>query len=71
MPYYCDIQHTFNVCSNGVETGDLVAVGRVAPEDVVLWVDTNGRVGQVLLLFSLKSTERGRGTTFNSTCRSR
>ena len=66
---YCDVQHTFNVCRNGVETGDLVAVGRVAPEDVVLWVDTNGRVGQILLLLSFESIERDRGTTFNSRSR--
>jgi hypothetical protein len=56
----CDVHRTFNVCSDGVETGDLIGVGRVAPEDVVLWVDTDGRVGQILLLLSLESTkERG------------
>ena len=49
---------TFNVCSNGVEAGDLVGLSRVAPEDVVLWVNTNGRVGQILLSFSLKTKRK-------------
>ena len=55
----CNVIRTFNVCSNRVETGDFVGISRVAPEDVVFWVNTDSRVSQILLFFSLKSTKRG------------
>lgn len=49
---------TFNICCDGVEAGDLVCLSRVAPKDVVFRVNTNGRVGQILLSFSFKSTRK-------------
>ena len=51
---------TFDVGSNGVEAGDLVGLSTVAPEDVVLWVNTYSTVTQILLSFSFKSAKRDR-----------
>ena len=51
--------HTFHISSYGVETGDLVGASRVAPEDVVLRINTNSEITQILLTFSFQSA-RGR-----------
>lgn len=54
----CDNVHpvyTFNISSDGIEAGDPVGCRRVAPEDVVLWINAHTTVGKILLPFTVNS----------------
>ena len=52
--------YTFNISSDGIEAGYFVGCRRVAPEDVVLWINAHTTVGKILLPFTVDSIRIGR-----------